>query len=236
MRRPLIGITPDVTEPKPGSLRSLGALTYQRAIANAGGIPLLLSPQPDLAAWYVSHLDGLVLTGGDDVRMETLGGVTHACAQPMHPARQEFEFALLKAIDARPELPVLGVCLGMQLMCLHNGGELIQHLADTLPNADRHRSDGVHTIAITEAGASAKHALVPGPVTSSHHQAAKATGQLRATAVSDDGVIEAVEHPGKPFYLGVQWHPERTSNPQLGAGLFDRLIKAAGGRSHPPIH
>jgi putative glutamine amidotransferase len=222
---PLIGITCDVGLTDSGRPRAQCALTYQQAVVRAGGVPVLLAPLPELAERYVATLDGLVLTGGDDIDPRPFGGQVHPAATLMHPQRQAFEFALLEAIDRRAALPVLGICMGMQCMGVHRGGTLQQHLPDVLPTAQRHRGDFHHPI---EPAGTAEHALRPGTVASSHHQALAAAGRLRCIALSDDGVIEAVEDPSRPFYLGVQWHPERTTTEHLGDDLFRRLVAACG--------
>ncbi|MBL8990105.1 MAG: gamma-glutamyl-gamma-aminobutyrate hydrolase family protein [Phycisphaerae bacterium] len=222
--RPLIGITCDVVQTPDGKLRAVGAGAYFQAVHDAGGLAVLLPPVPAAAADYVDRCDGVVLTGGQDPRTEDFGAPTHPAAEPMHPVRQEFELAMLRALDRSRQRAALGICLGMQLMSLHAGGQLNQHLPDTLATADRHRKDFAHPV-VPAPGSG----LEPGSVASNHHQAVADAGRLRIIATSDDGVIEAVSDPDRPFYLGVQWHPERTADTRLGAELFRRLVRAASG-------
>lgn len=223
---PLVGITTDVVEVagppgQPPRLRAVSAAAYFNAVADAGGVPVLLAPRADMAAAQVARCDAVVMTGGDDVRMEPLGGVTHPAAKPMHPLRQAYEFALLAALEAQRRKPTLGICLGMQLMTVHAGGELNQHLPDSLPEAERHQRDAVHAIRPSSP------LIAAGLATSSHHQGMTSAGRLTVLATSDDGVIEAVHDPSRQFYLGVQWHPERTHDERLGIDLFRRLVAAA---------
>lgn len=134
------------------------------------------------------------------------------------PSRQEYETILLRTLSTqRPDAPVLGVCLGMQMMSLAAGGRLNQHLPDTHPTHADHW-DRDHAIVPTT------HALPPGIVHSRHRQAISDPGSLSILATSPDGLIEAVGDPSRPFYLGVQWHPERTADHALGSELFRRLI------------
>jgi len=245
---PVIGITADLVEPasadpaRPSRPRATVAMAYCEMIARAGGVPVVLPPLPALAPEHVRRCDGFVLTGGDDPRTEPFGEPTHPKASPLvHPRRQEYETALLRLLDAPAEAggagggPVLGVCLGMQMMALVAGGSLCQHLPDEVPTADRHAGNSVHPVRLVgdaphpilvfgkagEAGPGA------GEVMSSHHQAVRSPGRLRVVAVADDGVIEAIDDPTRRFYLGVQWHPERTADEALGAGLFAKLVEAA---------
>lgn len=231
---PVVGITADLTEPQPGRPRATVAMAYCEAVARAGGVPVVLPPIPALAPEHVRRCDAFVLTGGDDPRMEPFGEPTHPKATLIHAQRQEYETALVRLLDSAVAgggsggggggggVPVLGVCLGMQLMALVAGGKLRQHLPDEVPTADRHVGNTVHAIRPVVEGV-----IGAGEVTSSHHQAIKDAGRLRVVAVADDGVIEAVDDPTRRFYLGVQWHPERTADPALGAALFARLVEAA---------
>jgi putative glutamine amidotransferase len=213
MARPLIGVTCDLDE-RGYTVRP----DYAGLIREAGGIPVLLPCEPSCAAEYVRRCDGLVLSGGDDPIMEHWDVPTHPQAKPIHPQRQAFELALLEAIDGSGGRPVLGICLGMQLMALHLGGGLDQFLVETLPTARRHWPRADH-----EVGG----ALGEGLVHSHHRQAVTDPGSLSIVARAADGVIEAVRDDRRPFYLGVQWHPERTRDDRLGAGLFRELVAAS---------
>jgi putative glutamine amidotransferase len=222
---PLIGITTDVVEASGGRLKSDCGLAYADCVARAGGIPLLLPAIPGTAGMHARVCDAYVLTGGDDPRTEPFGVPTHPEAKVMHARRQEYETALLAALADRPATPVLGVCLGMQLMSLAAGGSLNQHLPDTLPSAADHR--GTHRIVPQPVAGRGVIRIVAGEALSSHHQAVAHPGRLAVFARSHDDVIEGVLDPDRPFYIGVQWHPERTSDPALGQSLFEQLVDAA---------
>ncbi len=223
----MIGITTDVIE-RNGRESSVVTAAYGRAVAAAGGMPVLLCAEIGLVASYVGLLDGLVLTGGDDPRMEPFGGITHPKATPLSPSRQSFESRLIECLnEKRRELPVLGVCLGMQMLALHSGGMLDQHMPDTREDAARHW-DGTHEVVTREgAGVGSAVTIGRGVVRSRHKQAVTDPGSMRVVAMSDDGVIEAIADPTRPFVLGVQWHPERTEDAGLGSELFARLVEAA---------
>lgn len=226
-RRPMIAIAPDVYEPKPGSVRAQCALTYARAVHAAGGDPVILVPLPELVPGYLERFDGFVLTGGDDPRTEPFGAPTDRRATPVHAARQEFDMALIGGLLERGDIPTLGICLGMQMMALLAGGALNQHLPDTLASHERHRHDAVHPILPVPGQGT----FAPGAVTSHHRQAVADAGRLTVVAISDDGVIEAIRDPGARWVIGVQWHPERTTEDALGIGLFSGLVGAARERS-----
>ncbi len=213
MRKPLIGITADLENDRYQSQRA-----YANAVRLAGGVPMILPHEPGLAPDFVDRCDGILMTGGDDPAMERFGLPTHPSAKPMHPDRQASEIAILDALSGRPERPFLGICLGMQLMSLHAGGTFDQHLADSLATAESHRGNKLHRVS-GEIG--------EGDVVSSHRQAVTTPGRLSVVARSPDGVIEAVRDGDRRFYVGVQWHPERTGDTPLGFGIIRKLVQAA---------
>jgi putative glutamine amidotransferase len=172
-----------------------------------------------------ARFDAFVFTGGDDPKTEPFGQPTHPKADVMSQERQAFEVALLEALSLHhPDKPVLGVCLGMQLMALVAGGRLNQHLPDDTPTSEDHLHDHAHAIVPS------CEAIASGEVTSHHHQAVSEPGRLRVSGRAHDGVIESIDDPARAFYLGVQWHPERTPDAPLGRGLFDRLVSACRSR------
>jgi len=224
--RPVIGITCDTAVKPGGRIVHESTRAYAEAIARAGGTPVLLPHAVECIDDYLTICRGFVLTGGDDPATEPFGEPTHSAAKVMDPTRQRFETELLRRLDATTH-PALGVCLGMQLMALHHGGELDQHLPDSHgPAAVARHADADHDIEPTLD----RHALLnaPGRVHSHHHQAVADPGRLRVVAVcGNDEIIEAIDLPGERFYLGVQWHPERTADPALGDALFRSLVDAS---------
>lgn len=211
--RPIVGITSDIAAEAYSSGRA-----YSRMIAQAGGTPIILPCILDCVHDYLDHCHAIILSGGGDPNMAAWGQPTHPKANPIHPDRQTFELAILDALAAEPDKPALGICLGMQMMGLHAGAELNQHLPDTLETAAKHIGRQEHEIAGE---------LGRGRVYSHHRQALTTPGLMSVVAIAPDGVIEAIQDRDRPFYLGVQWHPERTSDPKLGLGLLSRLVEAA---------
>ena len=231
---PLVGITLDAEQLRT-RLRLTVSHAYARCVAQAGGLPVMLGPIPEMAHRNAALCDAFVLTGGDDPRTEPFGEPTHPKATPVLESRQDFETALLRVLaEQYPHKPVLGVCLGMQMMALVAGGRLNQHLPDTHGNA-AHHWDTTHPIApapghVDGSGSFALLAsLSPSSrVHSRHRQSVNEPGSLTVLALADDGIIEAVADPSRNFYLGVQWHPERTEDPDLGLALFQRAVNRAG--------
>ncbi len=237
-KRPAIGLTLDIERPKDPPAR--GALAsyalrenYCAAVARAGGLPVLLPHEPDLAEGYLDGLDGLVVTGGAfDLDPAIFG------ARDRHPSvttkerRTEFELALTRAALAR-DLPILGICGGQQLLNVVLGGTLIQHIPDEVEGALAHeqpnpRNEPGHPVRV-EVG-SLLHRIcgvADMDVNSAHHQAAKEVGPgVVVSARAPDGVIEGIEAPERRFCLGVQWHPEYGVGAGDGA-IFEALVAAA---------
>jgi putative glutamine amidotransferase len=208
--RPLIAVN-GLLEPGPSPALKL-ANRYAEAVLAAGGVPLAIPPVGGAAAIeaLLGRVDALLLTGGDDFSMERLGkGATHPAACPVPGEKQDFDVALARAALER-DLPVLGICYGMQLLALVGGGELHQHLPEDRPGSRAHSGSVRHPV-FAQAGTklAAILGLQPCEVVSRHHQAVAAVGgPWRVSARDDEGLIEAVEHPARSFALGVQWHPE----------------------------
>jgi len=214
--KPVIGITADHHKK-----RHRVATAYSEAVQKAGGLPILLPPIQGMEFHYLTLCDGFIFSGGDDPTMEEWGVKTHPNATPVSPERQTFEVSLLTALQDRKEVPVLGVCLGMQWMGLLAGGMLEQDLPEPLV-ANHKEADHLVSGSIGE-----------GVVHSRHHQALTSSGSLEIVAVSEDGVIEAVKSVKHFWYTGVQWHPERTEDQKLGQDLFVQLVHASTQQKVP---
>ncbi len=189
---------------------------HSDAVARAGGVALLLPPDDALAERpdeVLDVLDGLLLAGGSDVDPLTYGAPPHPSVTETDPARDRFELALTYRALER-ELPVLGICRGMELLTVATGGTLVAHLPDAL-GSERHRKEpgvfGEHEVRL-EAGSLAARAVggERTSVRSHHHQGADELGEgVVASGWSvEDGIVEAIEMPGGGFALGVLWHPE----------------------------
>ncbi|MDB5290624.1 MAG: peptidase [Phycisphaerales bacterium] len=236
MARPVIGITVDTSD-KPDQYES--PIAYATSVEKAGGLPLLLPYQTDLALipQIVDILNGVLFSGGNDLDPALYGETYHPKAVPIDPARQRFELALMAEVERR-RTPALGICLGSQLMNVYRGGSLAQFLPETPrdPAIEHRKIDGVlprHSIHL-DPGTVAVQAIGKSDIdaNSSHKQAVKRVGKgLRVIGTSPDGVIEGIEDPSLPLFLGVQWHPERLHDEADHLALFRLLVdKAAANR------
>jgi gamma-glutamyl-gamma-aminobutyrate hydrolase PuuD len=229
MTKPLIGITTYVEEATWGHWRlpaALIPLSYVSAVERAGGRPLLVPPEEDGAEDTLDALDGLVLSGGNDVDPETYGAGTHEATAGVQPKRDRAELALLQAALAR-DMPVLAVCRGGQLLNVARGGDLVQHLPETVGDEKHRETPGVfsdHGVRIDPKSRLGVTLGERAPVKSHHHQGLGRVGEgLRESAWADDGIVEGVEDPSKRFVLGVLWHPEEGED----AALFEALVAEA---------
>ena len=223
---PVIGITSTSKDGK--RIRN-----YVKAIRKFGGEPRIFAA-PDS-----SHIDGLLLPGGGDIDPSVYSQKTHLTIRRVNRSLDELEIPLFqKALEA--DIPVFGICRGIQIMSVAMGGSLYLDIEDTVPRetlSHTRRCDGTdsqHEIEITEG--SLLHGLVGtsvSTVNSSHHQAVGVVGEgFVVTARSPaDGIIEAIEHPDKRFVLGVQYHPERmfkkSGMDEHAKKLFEAFIEAA---------
>jgi putative glutamine amidotransferase len=214
---------------------------YARSVVAAGGVPLILSPVlgPSYAARALDGVDGLLLTGGEDIDPAWYGADPSPQLYPPSRERDLFELAIFAAARQR-ELPILGICRGIQLVNVGLGGTLYQDLPSESPSAVDHNPPAERTArshaVLLQPGSRAAAALGATrlSVNSFHHQAIRdlAPG-LVVSGTTEDGVIEVVESPADaPWLLAVQWHPEEmhADGRAPERGLFKALVVEAGGR------
>lgn len=205
---------------------------YTKAVLATGGAPVVLPlATKDSVRDIVSHLDGVILSGGADIPAEAFGANPHPSCRYLPAERWNSERLWLRAAQELG-VPVLGICLGMQVINVAGGGSLIQDLPTQFPTAHPHAGPGIgfqHEVAIEPNSWLASAAGSPSvTVTSAHHQSIDRLAEgYRVTATARDGVIEAIEHTGSPFVVGVQWHPERCLDQPNW--IFRAFVKAAGG-------
>ena len=236
---PRIGVS-GVVRSWDGADRTGVNAAYVRAVLMAGGVPVLLSPLMGaaMAGRALDGVDGLLLTGGEDLDPAWYGAKPSPHLDPPSRERDLFELALF-AVARQRRLPILGVCRGIQLINVAVGGTLYQDLPSERPGPVPHRPDGARDLRshrirlLPESRAAAALGASAITVNSSHHQGIKdlAAGLL-ATGWTDDELIEAVESPaGAPWLLAVQWHPEEMHADAQAPdhGLFAALVHAAEG-------
>lgn len=213
---------------------------YSQAVAAAGGLPLMVAAlEPEQAEGYVDVADALVLSGGVDVDPARYGAVPAPELGRVDERRDAFELALYRAFRQAGK-PVLGVCRGLQLINVAEGGTLHQHvpaLEGALQHEQvDHRGTPLHPVSLEEGSRLARaFGRLEVRVNSYHHQAIdRLADTLEATATAPDGLIEAFE-ARSGFVLGVQWHPEMAyeRHPEQRAP-FDLLLEAVGGGSLTP--
>jgi putative glutamine amidotransferase len=221
--RPVIGITA-YTEPATWGVWRDAPITllphaYVRAVTAAGARAVVLPPD-DLDADVLDRLDGLVLAGGADLHPALYGADPEPLTDP-RPDRDAGEVTLLRAALDR-DLPVLGVCRGMQLLGAVYGGRLHQHLPDALGHDGHRPGPGVYGTHPVRWAPGSRIAALMGDdteVNTYHHQGLADPGGLTVTGWAPDGLPEAVEDPAKRFVLGVQWHPEAAGDLRTFAAL-----------------
>lgn len=231
MMRPWIAIVGELVQAERPEVRL--SLRYVTAIERAGGQPFVVPyGSHEALAGLVERADGLLFSGGDDFDTARLGlGPTHPAAKPVPTQKQDLDLALARLALAR-RLPTLGICYGMQLLALCDGGTLHQHLPDDRPGCQAHSGGVRHAVRLL-AGTHLRAILgVPAlDVVSRHHQAvASVPAGWRVAGVDSEDLIEGIERADHPFALGVQWHPELSSEP-AHARLFGALVEAAARRA-----
>jgi putative glutamine amidotransferase len=209
---------------------------YVQAVQRAGGLALMLAVDPVVAEDPVQALeliDGLLLAGGADIDPGFYGERAHAETVDTVPERDAFEIALTRAAIER-DLPVLGICRGMQLINVACGGTLLQHLPELFGHGGHRRVVGSfdgsdHDVLLSEGSLAARVAGELAHATKSHHhQGVDRLGEgLVVSGVSTlEDLPEAIELPGRRFVLGVQWHPEADT----ASGVIAAFVAAASAR------
>ena len=242
MTRPVIGICAALERAR-WSVWDQEALllprSYADAVQDAGGLAVLLAPDArvvDEPEEVLERLDGLMLAGGADIDPSSYGQEAHAETVRTILERDRFEIALAREAIER-DMPVLGICRGMQLINVALGGTLMQHLPEHYGHHEHRRVLGsfdgadhdvevqLETLAIDVVG-EARHATK-----SHHHQGVECLGAglvVSGTSALDD-LPEAIEMPGKHFVLGVQWHPEADESSAVIGALVAAAEEAARG-------
>ena len=210
---------------------------YARAVQRAEGVALLLPPDDAVAedpTALLDLLDGLVLAGGADIDPATYGAKPHAATADTSPSRDRFELALGFAALER-DLPLLGICRGMQMLNVAAGGTLSQHLPDALGHEQHRLTPGVfgrHGVRLEPGSLAARAAgETSHEVRSYHHQGPSELGQgVVASGFAElDGSVEAIELPGRRFALGVLWHPEVDEHSRVIGELVAAARRRPGG-------
>jgi putative glutamine amidotransferase len=202
---------------------------YVTAVLQAGGLPLLIPPDEELTRSpdeVLDRIDGLMLAGGGDVDPAAYGEAKHPQTNGTVPLRDAPELVLAKRAIER-DIPLLGICRGMQVLNVAYGGTLVQHVPDLVGNDEHRRNPGTfdgneHDVRLTPGSLAAKAAGEELHETlSHHHQAVAEIGHgLDVTGFSTlDELPEAIEDPSRTFVLGVQWHPEADERSRLVAAL-----------------
>jgi putative glutamine amidotransferase len=215
---------------------------YRQSVLHVGGEVRVIDPSMPVAE-ALAGADGLLLTGGDDVEPERYGEPRHAATVGAEPGRDEFELGLVAAARAR-NLPLFGICRGIQVLNVACGGTLVQDIPTQVPGASPHSLTVpphepfslAHEIWVEKDSLLAR--LIGDRldrdacgVNSRHHQAVNVVAPgFKASATAPDGIIEAIEDPAARFCLGVQWHPENFWRTGEFRPLFEGFVEAAATR------
>jgi putative glutamine amidotransferase len=245
MARPVIGI-PCYEGQRAPTLRPFygNNRAYVKALEQAGGIPVLLPHLDDLTALepLCARLDGLLLPGGADIHPKNYGEEAHPLLGEVDEEEDRLDLALARYF-LEMDLPILGICRGVQLLNVATHGTLYQDIADQRPGSLAHamieqpRFYRAHSITITP-GTRLADLIGAEPllVNSLHHQAVKTTGRaVIVSAVAPDGIVEGIELPDHRFAVGIQCHPEElvAAGDERSRQLFRGFIHAAAQARRP---
>jgi putative glutamine amidotransferase len=233
--RPNIGVTAATERVSYGVWKEVPAIIsparYVEAVQRAGGRPILLPPDPEDAEDPNGILDllaALIVTGGaGDLNPALYDEEPHPETGPVQEERDAYELALVRGALTR-EMPILGICRGMQVLNVAYDGSIEQHLPDVLGHEEHRHTPGTyadHEVRLVPGSLAARAAGSEStPVKSHHHQGIKEVGRgLKVTGWAEDDVVEALEDPSCRFVLGVLWHPEEDENSQLIKALVSEV-------------
>lgn len=223
--RPVIGITTYVESASQGAWLDVPSAmiphSYVRKIEEAGGIALLIPPRLDgdeeLVRDMLARFDGVVIAGGADVAPELYAADRHPSVQASRPDRDAMEITIAR-VAAALDLPVLGICRGMQVMAVAAGGELEQHVPERVGHDDHAPAPatyGSHPVEVVAGTVTASILGAEVDVPSYHHQSVLTHPGYVPSAWAPDGTLEAMEDAGASFRVAVQWHPEEGDDPRL---------------------
>ena len=235
--KPVIGMNSGVPISDEGGHRYVLGGNYTNAILKAGGIPVILpaTQEPEVMEEYFRFINGLLLVGGPDIDPKIYGDSEKlATVSVASPLRLDFDLSIAR-LALEKNLPVMGVCMGCQVLNVASGGTLYQDIEQQAPT---HKVRHYRKIApyylfhrITIAQDSLLFQIVGKEtmeVNSAHHQSVKDPGRdFKITAYSEDGIVECIENPGHPFALGIQWHAEAIHDRPEQLSLFCALVSAA---------
>jgi len=235
--KPVIGINSSVGVSDEGTHRYILGGNYTSAVLKAGGIPVILpaTHDPEVREHYFQLIDGFLLVGGPDIDPAIYGESERlATVVPASPLRLDFDISMAR-LALKKKTPVMGICMGCQVLNVSAGGTLFQDIEQQVPtHSKRHYKkiapyDPFHQIKIVRD--SLLYRILEREtmeVNSSHHQSVKNPGNgFQISAYSEDGIVECIENPDHPFALGVQWHPEGIHERPEQLLLFSALVSAA---------
>ncbi len=230
--RPLIGITTS-------SQQQTGSFCLRReyvdAVRLAGGLPMLLPPGEPHPASILEWADGIIFSGGGDIDPANYNGASHPTIYNLDAERDRFELSLAQ-LALKTDIPILGICRGLEILVVATGGNLVTHLPEAFGEEIPHRQEQScpcqHNVQITP-GTRLSSTIGAGEasIISWHHQAASSiTSSWQIAARASDGVIEALEHKDHPWAIALQWHPELAINDTRQQRIFRSFVTAAQQR------
>lgn len=216
---------------------------YITSVEKAGGVPVILPicDNMETVKDMVSRIDGVLISGGNDIDPRRYGERAKSCCGTILPKRDDQDLALACYVLEETDKPILAICRGIQVLNVAAGGSLYQDLEEE-GGFEHHFMDMYPQNRISHeitARAGSKIRQIYGKnqigVNSFHHQAVRNPGNgLAITAVSEDGVPEAIEREGSRFVVGVQWHPEKMEDSAEQQKIFQALVSACLGRWYHP--